>query len=80
MWGSRRDWCRIRVLGGLPAIAEYSVVRNSFDPSTGRPSSEVEDIQIQDRCGKFAAWIEKRLTPKDWDDIHDQIYAGGSYS
>jgi hypothetical protein len=78
MRDSRRDWCRIRVLGGLPAIAEYSAVPNSFDPSTGRPGTDIEDIAIQDRRGRTAHWIVQRLTQVDWDDIHEQIRFGGT--
>ena len=78
MRGSHRDWCRIRVLGGLPAIAEYSVVLNSFDPSTGRPGTDIEDIAIQDRRGRRAHWIEQRMTMLDWDKVYAQIYEGGS--
>jgi hypothetical protein len=67
---------RIRVLGGLPAIARvtsfYPYVPATWDsPSEG---GEVE-FEILDQRGRPAAWLERRLTDKDRADIDGEVYA-----
>ena len=61
----------VRVLGGLPLVATFSITK--ADPSVGYAGYEIEDLQLFDKRGKPANWAEARLSPKDWKDLECYI-------
>ena len=67
------NWCRVRVLNGLPLTAEYTLSHSTFQPHTGRPGYDVEDITLHDSRGVRAQWAERQIDEAEWQCVHDQI-------
>jgi len=73
---------------GIPALAhvtDYTPARRGapmrhdrncdlIDPGTPDEPEDVE-IELYDRKGYRARWLEDRLTADQWDDVHEQVLA-----
>lgn len=52
----------VRVLGGLPLIAEVEI-----------DGLSITDLQLTDRNGRRADWAENRMTPDGWLDLENEL-------
>lgn len=65
---------------GIPARARGTVTSVKGSHSYNAPSdvdyygyTEVEDVEILDRKGYKAAWLERKMTKKDWSYVETAL-------
>ena len=65
------------VLGGLPCKVEARYEKP--DPSVGYMGGYWEIENIQDMKGRYAEWIEKKLTEEDYEQIQQDAQEAAEY-
>ena len=64
--------CEVRVLRGLPLVADFTIQPSDYQ--VGILGPYVEEIILKDRNGKQATWAELQLSKEDWDDVAEQCW------
>lgn len=66
---------KIRVLGGLPALARINSYHPYVPPTWNDPPEGPElEWELLDSRGRKAAWIEKRMSAKELENVEAKLF------